>query len=134
MLALILVLYRFIRSIVKSLGDPEFRAIALLFVALLASGTIFYSSVEGWSLFNSLYFSVMTLSTVGYGDYSPKTVLGKAFTMVYVLLGISILLGFVNAIAKQSMQDPRMLSRHRRRGESHATDSQSEVDSPDNPE
>ena len=56
-----------------------------------------YHYLEGWTWFDSLYFSVITLSTVGYGDISPQTTGGKTFTMVYVIVGIGIILSFVNA-------------------------------------
>jgi voltage-gated potassium channel len=70
----------------------------------LASGALFYPSVEGWSLLDSLYFRFITLTTVGYGDFSPCTTAGKIFTMVYVFVGISLILGFLNAIAERSVE------------------------------
>lgn len=105
MLAFLAISYRFIRVIVRSLGDPEFRGLFVLVLVMLATGSIFYWRVEGWSLFNSLYFSVITLTTVGYGDFSPHTVLGKAFTMVYILVGIGILLGFIDTVSSRSRDD-----------------------------
>ncbi len=115
------VLLRLVRTIIRSLADPEFRALFALVTALLAVGSLFYWRVEGWSLFNSLYFSVITLTTVGYGDFSPHTALGKAFTMLYIILGIGILLAFIETIASRSRQDtPRIRSiggfRDRRNG------------------
>jgi voltage-gated potassium channel Kch len=128
MVAFILLMFQFSRSIIKSLSDPEFRAIGVLFLTMLGIGTVFYSNVEGWSLFNSLYFSVMTLATVGYGDYSPKTTLGKTFTIFYVLIGISILLGFVNTLTKHSQHDPSALREHiaRRRVDASTRDTQAD--------
>lgn len=43
---------------------------------------------------NSLYFSVITLTTIGYGDFSPQTDLGKMFTLVYIVIGVALILGF----------------------------------------
>src|SRR4051812_39261181 len=76
------------RSIRRNCSDPEFQVIGITFGVLLAAGTVFYSLVEGWGLLDALYFCVMTLATIGYGDFSPKTALGKVFTSVYVLVGI----------------------------------------------
>ena len=43
---------------------------------------------EDLRLLDSFYFSVVTLATVGYGDFTPQTDAGKLFTAVYVLVGI----------------------------------------------
>ena len=67
----------------------------------LGLGTIVYSIVEKWSLFDSLYFSVVTVATVGYGDMSPHTVLGKIFTMFYVFVGIGLFIYVANTFLKQ---------------------------------
>lgn len=87
----------------RGLADSTFRALASLVVILLAVGTIFYWQVEGWSVLDSLYFSLITLATVGYGDFAPTTVLSKAFTMVYVLLGLGILVAFVSGVARYAV-------------------------------
>ncbi|MBW9221697.1 NAD-binding protein [Methanothermococcus sp. SCGC AD-155-C09] len=46
--------------------------------------------IEGLSLLDSIYFSVVTISTVGYGDYVPKTELGKAISSIFILFGVGI--------------------------------------------
>lgn len=59
-------------------------------LALLTAGTLFYSKVEGWSLFDSLYFSVVTITTVGYGDMHPTSTLSKTFTMFLIFMGVGL--------------------------------------------
>ena len=59
--------------------DPQFRSLVFLVIITLVGGTIFYSSVEGWSVVDALYFSVTTLTTVGLGDLTPKTTIAKLF-------------------------------------------------------
>ena len=40
----------------------------------------------------------MTLSTIGYGDFAPKTDAGKLFSVFYVLIGLGLILGFINTV------------------------------------
>jgi voltage-gated potassium channel len=80
--------------------QPEVRALAMLAGALIALATVFYRVWEGWSLLDSLYFSVVTIATVGYGDLAPKTALGKIFTIGYIFAGIGIFVSAATAIAQ----------------------------------
>jgi voltage-gated potassium channel Kch len=77
--------------------EPEFRSIFTLVIFTLTLGTVTYHSIEGWTWLDSLYFSVITLTTIGFGDLAPATDIGKIFTIIYVFIGLGILLGFVNA-------------------------------------
>jgi voltage-gated potassium channel len=52
------------------------------------AGTIGYHFLEGMSYFEALYFTVTTITTVGYGDLVPKTTGGRIFTMILVLSGV----------------------------------------------
>ena len=65
---------------------------------MLGIGTVVYHYLEGWSWIDALYFSVITLSTIGYGDFSPVTDTGKVFTIFYIIMGIGIILSFINTI------------------------------------
>jgi voltage-gated potassium channel len=69
----------------------------------IVTGTVFYWLVEGLRLLDSFYFSVVTLATVGYGDFTPETAAGKVFTAFYVLIGVGITLAFVTRVAGQAV-------------------------------
>lgn len=77
----------------------EVALIFLLLVVFWAIGIGFYSVVEGLSLVDAVYLSAMTLTTVGYGDFTPQTDIGKLFTSVYAFLGIGIFFGFAGALS-----------------------------------
>jgi voltage-gated potassium channel len=66
------------------------RYLVLLLVptALIAFGTLGYASIEGWSLFDSLYMTVNTLTTVGFVEVHPMSTAGRAFTIFLMLSGI----------------------------------------------
>ncbi len=49
----------------------------------LIFGAILFSLIENWSLFQSLYFMIIMSTTVGYGDVTPSTVVGKLLCVVW---------------------------------------------------
>lgn len=75
-----------------------------LTLATLLIGTIAYHFIEGWSYIDSLYFSTTTLTTVGYGDFSPTTNFSKIFTIFYIITGIGIIFSFINILAERRIQ------------------------------
>ena len=103
MIPFVYTLWRLVRAVALAPRDPEFRALIFLVALTLLSGTAFYRKAEGWSLLDSFYFSVVTLTTVGYGDLSPQTAAGKLFTVCYLFVGIGIILAFVDAVTKRSL-------------------------------
>jgi voltage-gated potassium channel len=82
------------------LAAPEGRVLVASAAATLAVGTVVYSVLEGWSIIDSLYFSVVTLATVGFGDLHPTTDIAKLFTVAYILTGLGILAAFASELTK----------------------------------
>lgn len=109
MISFLLTTKRMIKALIKASSDKEFQILLMFTIMTFASGTIFYSKVEGLRVLDALYFSVMTLTTVGYGDFTPQTDFGKVFTMVYTLVGIGLILGFINHIAA-NIKPSKMIS------------------------
>ena len=68
------------------------RVIALFSTlpAIIIGGTIFFHHVEGWSWIDSYFFTVVTLSTVGYGELVPATATGKIGTTIFIFVGLGI--------------------------------------------
>ena len=66
----------------------------IVFLIYLLLGAFVFSKIEGWSYLDAVYWADITLFTVGFGDFVPSTVLGRALLFPFVLIGI-ISLGLV---------------------------------------
>lgn len=84
--------------------EPAGRGLILGFLAIVGTGTVFYHFVEEWSWVNSLYFTVVMLTTIGFGDFHPTTEFSRIFTIVFILIGVSFILGFLNFIMSRTVQ------------------------------
>ena len=58
---------------------------------LVALGTAGYMLIEGWPMLDSLYMTVITFSTVGFGEIHQLSPTGRIFTLILIVLGV----GFV---------------------------------------
>ena len=90
MTGIIIILGSFFISLKDVWKDVEFRILFVLIVLLMLTGAIFYSEVEGYNLIDSLYFSVMIMSTIGYGELTLSTSTAKIFTIVYAFVSIGV--------------------------------------------
>ena len=88
----------FFRTILSFIMDKGYRDLLITTTIILTIGTIGYHYIEKWNWLDSLYFSITTLTTVAYGDFYPKTNPGKIFTIFYIIIGIGIILTFINTI------------------------------------
>eukprot|EP00966_Prymnesium_polylepis_P282188 6520513-Prymnesium_polylepis.1 len=61
----------------------------LIAAAYFAFGAFVYDTLEGWEPLDSCYFLMVTVTTVGYGDFVPVTRYGRLFTCVYALVGMT---------------------------------------------
>lgn len=74
---------------------PARARIRIVLMAVLLSllvGTVTFHLLEGWSILDSLYVTAQTVTTVGFGDLTPRTTLGRLFASVFMVLGVGIVL------------------------------------------
>jgi len=79
------------------MNEHIYKSLAAAAVILILAATVAYRLLEDWSWVDSLYFSVVAVTTVGFGDLTPSTDASKLFTVVYVLGGISIITTYLHA-------------------------------------
>ena len=82
--------------------------LALILPFLVVSlGTVAYMIVEDWGLIDALYMTVLTISTVGYGEVHPLSVTGKFLSIIIILLGVGSV-GFAVGTAGRFMLEDRI--------------------------
>ena len=74
------------------LHDRRTRPLMIYTLVMVTAGATLFHWLEGWSWVDSFYFVVITLTTIGYGDFAPTTPLTKMITIFYGLNGIILLL------------------------------------------
>jgi voltage-gated potassium channel len=63
--------------------------LSLLFSLLLTVGASGYYLIEGWSILNSLYMTLITLTTIGFQEIEPLSERGRIFTIFLIIIGVS---------------------------------------------
>jgi voltage-gated potassium channel len=99
----------------------RFWATLFLLVILIGLGAQIYHMVEKWSYFDSLYFTIITITTIGYGDIYPIPFYGKIFTMIFPFIGIGIALYLFSVTGayffKKMMQEIDKFSSHKEKAD-----------------
>jgi len=67
-------------------------------VVLLSTGILGFMFIENMSLMDAIYFSIVTMATVGYGDIHPHTEIGKILTLLVIVGGVGTFLGVIASI------------------------------------
>ncbi len=81
-------------------GPSHIRVWAVLVLAALAIGSAGFMVLEGWTLLDALFMTVITITTVGFQEVHPLDPAGKVWTMLVTLTGVGLLFGFVGIVAE----------------------------------
>ena len=76
---------------------------------VVAFGTVGFTLIEGWSLLDSLYMTMMTVTTVGYGPPLPLTPAGRNFSILFMVVGVGTA-GYLLSTAVQSLVRSEILA------------------------
>ena len=68
------------------------RVVFLAVFGVILVGTVVFHVLEGWSILDSLYVTVQAVTTVGFGDLTPRTPQGRAFAVVFMMVSVGIVL------------------------------------------
>ena len=80
------------------------RYALLALAAAILFGTIGFHFIEGWPFADSFYVTVQTLTTVGYGDETPRSGVGRLFAVLVMLIGVGGVALAVSTIVQSVVQ------------------------------
>ena len=116
MIPLLLAFRGLARAMAAVWRDPETKALPVVAGVLILTGTLFYWRFEdGWTVIDALYFCVVTLTTVGFGDLHPTSSGTQLFTIVYILTGLGILVALLSSVAQQYLKQKAEVGKVRER-------------------
>jgi voltage-gated potassium channel len=76
----------------------------VILVVILFIGSVGYMLIEGWDFLDSLYMTVITITTVGFGEVREVTVLGRVFTIFIIFFGIGIIAYIMGMVAQAMVE------------------------------
>ena len=70
--------------------DPtrKFLLRIIILIAIIIAGIIGYAVIEGWSFLDSLYMTIITITTVGYAEVNPLSTAGRIFSTILIIGGV----------------------------------------------
>jgi hypothetical protein len=71
-------------------------------ILYIIGGAAVYRWLENFSVVDSYYFVVITLSTIGYGDLAPHTDAGKIFTIFFVIIGLAMFSSLITTLVARA--------------------------------
>ena len=86
--AIILNFLRLTKQYYKTIRQTNLGSALLPLILWVAIGVVVYRRLEGWSFLDAIYATVVTVTTVGYGDISPATPAGRLFAIFYTIIAV----------------------------------------------
>ena len=95
-------------------GIKKIRILIILPVVVLVIGTVGFMLLEDLNFIDAFYFTIVTISTVGYGDISPTTTASKGFSIFLIIIGIGTFLTIITSVTQMLIQrSQNRVRRHR---------------------
>jgi voltage-gated potassium channel len=98
-----------IERIARLLLEKKLRLALILLAIIPLAGTFGYMLVEGWSAFDALYMTMITVTTIGYGETHPLSMGGRIFTILFILFGVGIA-AYSLTILVESLLRPELIT------------------------
>ena len=78
------------RGLLSKTLRPRLLFVVVISIAVLAFGTSGYVLIEGWSVLDAFFMTIITMSTIGYGEVNVLSDSGRLFTIVLIMVGVVV--------------------------------------------
>ncbi|KAK7047856.1 Potassium channel [Paramarasmius palmivorus] len=78
----------------------KFSVAWMLFIVFWMIGSGVFMATEGWSFGEAMYFCFISFTTIGYGDFSPKTPAGRSIFVVWALFGVATMTILISVVSE----------------------------------
>jgi len=95
-------------------SQKRLRRGLIILGSIIVAGTIGYTLIEGWSLTDAIYMTIITISTVGYSEVNPLTTAGRIFSIFLIIGGVSGALFVLSALVEYVIEGRFGITRRRR--------------------
>lgn len=89
------------------LSTVKLRVAFSFLLSITLVGTLGYHFLEGWSFADSFYATIVTLGTVGFGDFYPVTPVGKCFAIFLIVFGVGTM-AYTFAVIMEVLMEGRL--------------------------
>ncbi len=103
-MSLWIIIQKRLKQLQHTLATSDLTLLLIVSVVLIIVGTIVYSLIEKWTPLEALYATIITITTVGYGDLSPSTEAGRVFAIIFTLLAIGIVGYALSSLAAYTIE------------------------------
>lgn len=102
-------------DLVFSQLNREIAVLLFAIVLLIAFGTTGFMLIEGWDLLDSVYMTVTTVATVGFGEVHQLSDAGRVFTILLIILGVGLFAFVLTTLSSKIIQKQLVwVLRHRK--------------------